>query len=338
MEPIRGMPVNTENQLTCYMDTQVIPIELIELILATFDNMDLQQLSCVNKSWNVISIKKAQKTCEHSVRSFIDLTIEHFNDPYIENILRKIINESTILKSSTLREVNTSLYDTRQKIINNLKWLDFEQHDNLIIFFEKNHRNHPQFSLVLISQIYSEVDKIKMYDVMLHGMKFSLRIDLLAGYNDYDKAIETLNRMRSNAGSFKGSFIPSSARKLTISILEKYKIEFTIERLHKLLLILSKGDTLVHESTKVLLNHAFFDEIFELSKKTPDFASQYPAFGNILSVIFKTQNADINTKISCSLSPSLMRDISQNLFEIGNENEASLVEHWIQDDYTCIVM
>lgn len=289
MEPINRSLINID-QLTqdpCYMDQDIIPYELIEMIMSYFDNMDLQQLSFVNKSWKIISLDTAIRR-EFSIKSFINLTVRHLDKhEETQNELKKIVQESLILKSLNLMDVKTSILDSQKKIIHILQDLEISELINLDTSFrQENQQNHPLLSLLQISKIYNEINNIKAINPAFQEKRLNKIIEFLIFYGHYEKSIEVIDKITHQ------SYKANSALTLTSSIIKIYKTEIAIKRISQLLLILSKENP--HDSFSALavcldtlIKNNFFEEVIEFAEKTANFASEHPDFGNILGMILK---------------------------------------------------
>lgn len=333
MEPINETQVSIDNQFACFMDKHILPNELIEIIFKTFDNIDIQQLSCVSKSWNVMTLERAKIRDFNSLESFIGLMTKgldgyerfanfqlQINDAHFK--INQIAHESTIVKASNLRQIKSSFDESKQKIIFAIKSFS-------LFFFNCKNINHPLSYLLTISKVHQQIENVSTKGIDIESYYYNKQIDSLIIYNEYSKSIEVLDKMELY------SFKSDSALAITTSIVKKYKIQYTFELIKKLLIMLNNENP--HNNLgplaiclNTLMTNRFFDEAILFAEEKPNFANEYPDFGNILGLILKYNLSSIN-EIAYEMPAPLLYDISQTLFQDGKKKEAILVANRISD-------
>lgn len=343
---------------TSHVDpVNLIPKEVISLILSNLEDIGLQLSSAVNKQWFAASVDAGKLKELKSINLCLELAIEFLENKDCED--KDIIHDNNLgalyefrgteIIGINLQQVKLSSDCGKEKLLNVLKNLNCEDLLKLSFLLKTGNKN-----LFNIAKIYQEIEIIELADTNwkiekreyfekhpnsnivysnrypnLSNRKFSKKIDELASLGHFNKAVELTKKSTFDL-------------EILFTNLNKAQIYKSINPALTLLenLLNNKNEKQLSVALNALSlfteNPTFFQRIFKLAEETKDFTSKYPAFGNISGGLLNfNENASNNivkiaNKIASGLPDNVLVEISLALMKDGKKDEATKVAKQIK--------
>lgn len=106
-----------------------IPVEIFDEVLSYLQPQELMTTRAVSRTWHQQSIDVGKKAEDALARFFIETAVEKLDDKKYSEQKAKLLSlasDRTVLGSVNLMDIVTSMHTLRDKIINILKEIDFE--------------------------------------------------------------------------------------------------------------------------------------------------------------------------------------------------------------------
>lgn len=332
-----------------------LPYELVRVIFSCLNEMDIEQASKVNSSWNVTTVEVAKTLKFIPLKVFIEWLIDNLDDKFYHHKqwLAAALNGTKILKTVNLFQVKSCTEALRESVIHILKDIGADDLADLESLYQKKYEDSAFRNFFTLAEIYKTIEnkKSSISDVCFI-IKSLIRMDAS------DKALEIFNNIIKNSTlnntciidwkiklfesclfqelTLKGKFNKA------LKLIENYSDSLNSKIIMRLFCDVinsptNSGLNLAMKASITLLKTAIddyvesaisilFQKSCQLAQTTPDFQTKYPIFVTFFEeLLFCNEPAlrlAANDIIDEQLPSSILYETFQNILAKGKIVEA----------------
>ncbi len=167
-----------------------LPYDLVKLIFSHLNEMDIEQASKVNKSWNVTTVEVAKTLKFVPLKSFVEWLIENLDDKFshYQNWLAVALNETKISTTDNLLQVRSCKEVLSEKVLHILKEMGADDLADLECLYQKN-QSHPRREHSF-KHFFTLAEEYKKIDTKLSVSEICRIISTLVKLDASNKALE----------------------------------------------------------------------------------------------------------------------------------------------------
>lgn len=283
-----------------------LPYDLVRLIFSHLNEMDIEQASKVNKSWNVTTVAAAKTLKLVPLKSFIEWLIGNLDNKFYHHKKWLIValNETKILETVNLLQVKSCKGILSEKILHILNDIGADDLVELESLYKKKHAHSPFENFFTLAEIYKRFENKLSLSEICCIFRSLVRMDAS------DKALEIFNRIIKNSTVDNFYLIDWKIKILLNCLFEELVLKGKFTKALGLIIIYSESLSnkfitrlfcdIINSPTNFGLNLAMqasitllkkpvddylerailslFKKSCELAQTTPDFSTKYPVF------------------------------------------------------------